>query len=155
MTINDDIFGELSYEYTWSKKFKIKFIDSEVDIVVLIDGEQDEPFELGQYEAYTELLNKWESIHKTFLKFILEYYISKRYELGYTVESNEKYPEIQTEEEILKHITLVGINVPYEGLYGGRSIGISFDCSWDNENGIGLRLCNEEVIEVGYQDIAI
>lgn len=30
-----------------------------------------------------------------------------------------------------------------------------FDCSWDKENGLGLRLVNEEIMEVGYQDVAI
>ncbi|EAA0025481.1 DUF2004 domain-containing protein, partial [Listeria monocytogenes] len=58
-------------------------------------------------------------------------------------------------EEMLEHITLVGIKVPYGELYGGRSIGISFDCTWDSENGIGIRLSDEKVIEVGYQDVAI
>ena len=58
-------------------------------------------------------------------------------------------------KELLNYITLVGIKVPYADIYGGRSIGISFDCSWDEENGLGLRLNNEEVIDVGYQDIAI
>lgn len=56
---------------------------------------------------------------------------------------------------MLEHITLVGIKVPYGELYGGRSIGISFDCTWDSENGIGIRLSDEKVIEVGYQDVAI
>lgn len=155
MTIDDDIFGQLNYEYIWSKQSKINFFDSEVDVVILIDGEQDESFELGQYDAYKILIKNWNVIHETFLDFILEYYINKRRELGYDVEINENYPEISTKEDILKYITLVGINVPYEGLYGGRSIGISFDCSWDSENGLGLRLCDEKVVEVGYQDIAI
>ncbi|MEN0733151.1 DUF2004 domain-containing protein, partial [Listeria monocytogenes] len=70
-------------------------------------------------------------------------------------ELNDNYPEIATIEEMLEHITLVGIKVPYGELYGGRSIGISFDCTWDSENGIGIRLSDEKVIEVGYQDVAI
>lgn len=49
----------------------------------------------------------------------------------------------------------MGIKVPYAEIYGGRSIGLSFDCSWDEENGLGIRLNNEEVIDVGFQDIAI
>ena len=34
----------------------------------------------------------------------------------------------------------MGIKVPYAEIYGGRSIGLSFDCSWDEENGLGIRL---------------
>ncbi|MEC1180069.1 contractile injection system protein, VgrG/Pvc8 family [Metasolibacillus meyeri] len=36
-----------------------------------------------------------------------------------------------------------------------RDIGITFYCTWDSENGIGIRLLNEEITEVGYQDVAI
>ena len=50
---------------------------------------------------------------------------------------------------------MINNNVPYANIYGERSIGISFNCSWDSENGLGLRLNNEQVIEVGYQDIAV
>lgn len=153
--INDEVFGQLSYEYMWSKRFTIDFFGNEFDIVILIDGEQDEPFEEGQYQAYIKLLETWDNVHRTFIKFILEYYTNRRYVLGYDVEANIDYPEILTEEEMLKHITIVGINIPYEGIYGGRSIGVSFDCTWDTENGVGIRLKDEKVIEVGFQEIAI
>lgn len=40
-------------------------------------------------------------------------------------------------------------------IYEERDIGITFDCTWDIENGLGIRLLNERVTEVGYQDVAI
>lgn len=52
-------------------------------------------------------------------------------------------------------ISLDGIVVTYAGIYEGRDMGIIFNCIWDTENGLGLRLLNEKVTEVGYQDIAI
>ena len=68
---------------------------------------------------------------------------------------NPGYPEIFTVNEIQDHVTLVGIKIPYEDMYGGRSIGLCFDCTWDEENGLGVRLGDERVVKVGYQDIAI
>ncbi|HDR4697011.1 DUF2004 domain-containing protein [Bacillus cereus] len=35
----------------------------------------------------------------------------------------------------------------------GYDVGITFNCTWDIENGVGVRLLNEKVMEVGYQDI--
>ena len=86
-----------------------------------------------------------------------QYYYSENIweELGYDDETNDDYPYIENEDVLLNYITLVGIKVPYAEIYGGRSIGLSFDCSWDEENGLGIRLNNEEVIDVGFQDIAI
>lgn len=155
MMINDSIFGEIEYDYIWFRRSKIKFFNNEVDIMLMIAGDDEGQFEDGQYEAYQALINKWNEIQETFLEPILEYYKQKRKELGYDIELNKNYPEIKSTKELLNYITLVGIKVPYADIYGGRSIGISFDCSWDEENGLGLRLNNEEVIDVGYQDIAI
>ena len=155
MMINDSIFGEIEYDYIWSRRSKIKFFNNEVDIMLMIAGDDDGKFEDGQYDSYQSLINKWNEIQETFLEPILEYYKEKRKELGYDIQLNKNYPEIKSTKELLNYITLVGIKVPYADIYGGRSIGISFDCSWDEENGLGLRLNNEEVIDVGYQDIAI
>ena len=153
--MTDKIFGEIEFDYTWSRDEEIMFNDKKENIVLLIAGDEDGEFEEGQYEAYTSLKNKWDTIQKNILSAILEYYKTIREELGYDVEENADYPDIDDENELLKHITLVGIKVPYAELYGGRSIGLSFDCTWDEENGVGIRLSDEEVIEVGLQDIAI
>lgn len=153
--INDSIFGKIEYEYFWSRNSKINFLNKEVDIMLIIAGDDDGKFEDGQYEAYQVLINYWNDIQEMLLKSILDYYKEKRKELGYDIEFNECYPEIKLTKELLDYITLVGIKVPYANIYGGRSIGISFDCTWDEENGVGVRLNNEQVIEVGYQDLAI
>lgn len=152
---NNIVFGELEFDYTWFKYIPIYFFDKEQNIILMIAGDEEEEFEEGQYDAYKALMDKWDSVHISFLKPILDYYNEKRTELGYHIELNENYPPIESNEELLKYITLVGIKVPYANIYGGRSIGVSFDCSWDSENGLGLRLNNEQVIEVGYQDIAV
>jgi hypothetical protein len=50
-------------------------------------------------------------------------------------------------------INLVGIVVPYGDIYDEHDIGITFGCTWDTENGLGIRLLDEKVSEVGYQSI--
>lgn len=106
-------------------------------------------------EAYNTLMDNWEKIQHNILQPILNYYKQKRHELGYDVVFNEDYPLIETIDQLIEHITLVGISVPYDFLRDGRDIGVSFDCSWDEESGLGIRLINEKVDEVGYQDVAI
>lgn len=153
--IHDIVFGELEFNYIWFKYTPIRFFDKEQNIILMVAGDEDGEFEDGQYDAYKALMDQWESLPNTFLNPILDYYNEKREELGFHIEFNENYPAIESVEELLTHITLTGIKVPYANIYGERSIGISFDCSWDLENGLGLRLNNEQVIEVGYQDIAV
>lgn len=100
-------------------------------------------------------MQNWEQLQQGFLQAILDYYKLERQELGYDIEVNENYPQIETTNQLLEMITLVGIVVPYGDINEDRDIGITFDCTWDTENGLGLRLLNEKVTEVGYQDVAI
>ncbi|MFJ7993254.1 DUF6985 domain-containing protein [Peribacillus frigoritolerans] len=155
MTINDPIFGELEYEYGWAKDTTIHFFGKENEISLMVDGEEDGKFDEEQYMAYQALMQKWEDLQLSLLQSILDYYKQKRHELGYDIGLNENYPLVETTNQILEMITLDGIVVPYADIFEGRDIGITFNCTWDIENGLGLRLLNEKIIEVGYQDVAI
>ncbi|MDR9856630.1 DUF2004 domain-containing protein [Paenibacillus sp. VCA1] len=155
MKKNDPIFGDLEYNYSWSKDTTILFFGRETEITLMIDGEEDGKFDEEQYAAYQALMKSWEQLHENFLEPILKYYQQKRHELGYDIALNENYPLVETADQILEMIVLDGIVVPYGDIREGRDIGILFNCTWDQENGLGLRLLNEEVIDVGYQDIVI
>ncbi|MBM7647502.1 hypothetical protein JOC78_000423 [Bacillus ectoiniformans] len=155
MKINDVVFGELEYNYGWVKYTTIEFCGKEAEIALMVKGEEDGKFDEEQYIAYNSLVQNWEQLQQGFLQAILDYYKLERQELGYDIEVNENYPQIETTNQLLEMITLVGIVVPYGDINEGRDIGITFDCTWDTENGLGLRLLNEKVTEVGYQDVAI
>ncbi|EEM91953.1 hypothetical protein bthur0013_67760 [Bacillus thuringiensis IBL 200] len=73
--------------------------------------------------------------------------------MGYDIGVRENYPLVETIDQILEMVSLDGIVVPYADIMEGREIGITFKCTWDRENGVGVRLLNEKVIKVGYQDI--
>lgn len=155
MTINDPIFGELEYKYGWSKDTTIHFLGKETEVALMIDGEEEGEFDEEQYTAYQSLMQNWEQVQHSLLQPILDYYQQKRHELGYDIALNENYPLIETTDQLLDMITLEGIVVPYGEIREGRDIGILFNCTWDQENGLGLRLLNEGVVDVGYQDIVI
>lgn len=155
MTKNDSVFGELEYNYIWSKDTTINFLGKETMIALIVKGDEDGKFDEEQYIAYKSLMEKWDELQESFLQPILDYYKQTRYELGYDIEFNENYPLIETIDKLLENIKLVGIIIPYAGSFEGRDIGITFDCTWDEENGLGIRVVNEKVIEVGYQDVAI
>lgn len=155
MIINDGVFGELEYNYGWVRYTNIEFCGKEAEIALMVKGEEDGKFDEEQYIAYKSLMENWGQLQQDFLKAILDYYKQERQELGYDIEVNENYPQIESTNQLLEMITLVGIVVPYGDIYEERDIGITFDCTWDIENGLGIRLLNERVTEVGYQDVAL
>ncbi|MEZ2661321.1 DUF6985 domain-containing protein [Aneurinibacillus aneurinilyticus] len=150
MTINDAVFGELEYDYAWFKDTTIEFFGKEVEIALMISGEEDGKFSEKQYMAYNSLIQNWEQLQRSILQPILDYY-----EQNYDAGLNENYPVIETVDQLLDWISLVGISVPYAKGLEGRYIGLTFDCVWDTENGLGILLINEEVDRVGYQDVAM
>ncbi|MGM0805593.1 MAG: DUF6985 domain-containing protein [Bacillota bacterium] len=155
MIINDEVFGELKYNYGWIRYTSIEYCGNEAEIALMVKGEEDGKFDQEQYIAYKSLVQNWGKLQQSFLQSILDYYKRERQELGYDIEGNENYPPIETTNQIAELITLVGIVVPYGDIYEERDIGVTFDCTWDTENGLGLRLLNEKVTKVGYQDVAI
>ena len=82
-----------------------------------------------------------------------KYYISLRKELGYDEEYNSCYPPIVHPSDVLGMISLDQMVIPEDGIYDGRSVCLAFSCSWDDENGVGIRFLNEKIDETGYQDI--
>ena len=154
--INNPVFGQIEFNgFFWEKDIDVRFCGKDCRITLTIAADENGEFEPSQYDAYIVLMEKWDNIHFSFLKPILVYYNKKRAELGYDKMPSEDYPEISTVEELLQHIEITGVSIAYAGTYGNRSVGITFDCTWDNENGIGVQLNDEQVLEVGYQDITI
>ncbi|QWH38024.1 DUF6985 domain-containing protein [Bacillus mycoides] len=156
MKINDAVFGELEFNnYDWIGYKNIEFFGNEVKVALIVRGEDDGQFEEEQYMAYNFLIERWQQLQQSILEPILDYYKQKRYELGYDVESNENYPLIETVTQIPEKITLSGIFVPDNDLIDFLDIGLTLDCTWDMENGLGLCLVKGEVTEVGYQDVVL
>ncbi|EOP11837.1 MULTISPECIES: DUF6985 domain-containing protein [unclassified Bacillus (in: firmicutes)] len=154
MKINDADFGELEFNnYDWIGYKNIDFFGNEVKVTLIVRGEDDGHFEKEQYTAYNFLIERWLQLQQSILESILDYYKQKRDELGYDVEPNESYPLIETATQVLEKITLVGIFIPDNDLIDFLDIGLTFDCTWDMENGLGLCLMKGEVTEVGYQDV--
>ncbi len=151
----DKVFGQLEYEFQWFGEKRFDFNGSENIITLAVYGEEDEEFSAKQYESYTKLLDSWSEIQKSVIDRGLSYYIDLRKKLGYEVQENEHYPKIESKDDFLKHIEFVGITIFAAKKLDGRYVGLTFDCSWDEENGLGFLLINEKVEKIGYQDVSM
>lgn len=66
MIINDAVFGEIEYTYGWVKDINVEFCGKEVEIALIVKGEEDGKFDEGQYTAYNSLLQNWEQLQQDF-----------------------------------------------------------------------------------------
>ena len=113
----------------------------------------DEEIEDIQYASFQYFKNKWLEIQACILDEKLSYYTTLREELGFSDNSNKDYPLVSSTNEINDLIELDMILIPMSGIYGGRCVGLAFECAWDDENELGVLLVDEKIEKIGYQDI--
>lgn len=153
--MKDSVFGEINYTYGWEGETQLEFMGKEYDVYLNIEADGEEEPTDAQREEYTVFRSKWDAaMQRKTLEAILAYYNDLREELGYDVEENEDYPAVDSAEKLLEMIEPAMIEVPYDDIFEGRCVCLAFTCTWDGENGIGIRFINEEIDEIGYNDVA-
>lgn len=132
-----------------------------VDLTVNVDDEEIADL---QYETYEKFKEKWNELQKEIAEKIIKHY-NEEEKGSYGPEDKEEFdkwwPEINTIDELLNQIELEGIIIPeafiMEDVAGGRCIYLIFNKKYGNDtedNGIGVKIVNEEVAEIGFKDIA-
>ena len=152
--MKDPIFGNLEYEYGWNGTVEeIDCFGKLEEINLTVYGEEDAPVTEQQRSSFLTFMAAWDSIMDDVAEAIWKYYINLREELGYDRERNICYPPVEQPSDILGMISLDLMVIPDDGIYEGRCVCLAFSCSWDDENGMGIRFLNEKIDEIGYQDI--
>lgn len=75
-------------------------------------------------------------------------------ELGYNDGSNADFPDLHHIDDIIRLIQIEALIIPVSGIYEEKCVNLALSCTWDEENGVGIRFLNEMIDEIGYQDIA-
>lgn len=128
------------------------------EIILSIDGEEDANFSPIQREAYTNFMTNMGEIMNAVELDILEYYeehFEEYRDMADEAEADRIAPEISTVEELGKLVIPTQLIVRRVRKNGVRRIGLVCDCTWDIDNGVGVRIEDEKVEEVYYQDIVV
>ncbi|UOB64826.1 DUF6985 domain-containing protein, partial [Bacillus thuringiensis] len=107
--------------------------------------------------AYRKFITDINKLTKEAEQAIFEYYKEEYMEYRDMVgdESADKIaPIITTIQELGKLVEPVGLIILPDFEDGIRRVGLIFNCTWE-EDGVGVKFENEQVVEVGYQDIVI
>lgn len=152
--MEDEIFGELIYEYGWHGHTEIDFFGKKIQAVLLINCMEGEEISEQQYEAYKMFRKKWVVIQNEILESIFAYYQEEYLIWSRENETSLYYPKVKNKKELLSMIELESIIIGFQYDKNVRDISLTFRCSWDEEYGCGIRLCSEKVDEIGMNNIA-
>ena len=167
--ITDQVFGALDFDGCgyWNGRLKLDFFGEEQELTLKIDSCYESQTEISdrQRETLWVFLEKWPDLQKAVVNEIIRYY-NEEERFAYGPDDPEEFaawwPEIETVEEMLKWIELESVVVASDSMMqrvcaGKRCLHLLFNYKWAedlNDNGIGIRLLNEELSETRYKDIA-
>lgn len=150
--ITEELEITLEYEGAWYGKLDYDFGDIKSKTLdIQIDAyDIDESLDRAK-KILKNFFENWSMIKSEIIEEVYKYYHKKRKELGYDIEINEFYPNITNNFEITNMIEIIGITISSD-VY---ECGIVCNCTWEEEHGLGIRLVNNKVVEIGEQGIAL
>ncbi len=160
----DKVFGEVKFDYGFAAKKDITFFGDTQSIDVYINCDEGEEIAQSQRDAYEALMQNWDEMQHKIAGAILKYY-NEEEKGAYGPEDEDEFalwwPDIESEEELVKKIHLDSIVVPSDYImesFGETPIYVLFDRDWGGEdledNGVAVFIENGEVSEVDYKYIA-
>jgi len=132
-TINDSVFGEITYKYSWFKEDEIIFFGKLQKVKIKIKAFKDE-----------EILQSQRDNYKIF-KWFIEHNLSEIYKN--LQEYCEKF--YKTNEKIEQILELTSIYFARDGSWG-----MLFESKYDVENGLAIFFNNDSMI-VNSQDMLL
>ncbi|MBO3756293.1 hypothetical protein J5O02_04315 [Streptococcus suis] len=145
MKLNHNVFGEIIFdEFYWTKSISLKIFGELKTIEVAIDADEDAGFEREQVESYIEFFKNINHYIQLTEKGVFQYYNEKIADQPLT-EIEDIYPMVSIEQ----------IFIPINTKPDMREIGFLGECSWEPEHGLGIRFINENITEVGFQDVLL
>lgn len=158
--INDELFGELEYKNNfWRGEMTIKMFNLENKILLSVDAHEDADFSTTQREAFRNFIQDMNHIMSEAEKEVYEYYSENVEEYREMLEdesqANKIAPKIDSLSGLAELVKPTELIVRRVRKNGKRRLGLLCDVSWDIEDGLGIKIEDEVVEEVGYQDIVL
>ncbi len=158
MSIHDDLFGDLSVEFlSYSGECDVPFFGTSKKFDVKIQTAEDMKIHEAQRAVFADFKMHKELYAQQAENAILHYYLEELEDFRdrFDPETVDENAPIITEVGQLKDLlSWGGVTIRlFEAC--GKSFGLVYDCSWDEDNGVGVKFVDGLVVEVGPQYILV
>ena len=145
------VFGELKYDYLWEGKIRIFIYGKEVEVKLDIDDEAEQGISKMQENSFLRFKEKETEVDNKIQEAIFLYYQdiidNRREEIDPCM--LESLPKIKTPLEMSQIVFPVQCCIPE--IEDDRELVLLFECKWNFDAGLGVKLVNEDVVKVGIQ----
>jgi hypothetical protein len=155
--IDDKVFGKMIYDIYWKRPYTLYFLSKDRDISLVIDGDEYGDFEDSQYKAFENFEKVKSALMLDVENSLYEYYLANVAEnrSKFGGQADELYPIISSKKELDNLLKLKQVIVMESFELDDLSIGLVFDAKWEPELGVGVKLVNGKLVEIGHQDIVL
>lgn len=155
MQIQDKVFGKLSYELFWTRKYDLPYFGQTQKFELIVQCYEDKAINDFQRASFVNFEEHKERYVRQAEAAIYEYYLSvcDDYRDMYGPENADALSPVITEVSQLKSILKPGI-VVFPGNSKGKNVfGIGYECSWDAGNGVAVKFIDGLIVDVDFQHI--
>jgi hypothetical protein len=156
--IDDDVLGTLTYRYGWVREYEVISFGEPVAVRLTVPCGKGSNIEDAQRQAFAAFDKQKDSLVKVAEEALFKYYedVGADYRKRLGSEFADKMAPLISSFAQLKPLVRLNQVVAQRSFSSGdRVIGLLFSCSWEPELGAAVRFVNEEIEEVGTQDIVI
>lgn len=147
-------------EFFWQANVQLQacseFTDEETALLIFAPEGRDEASLNAEEIALAEWVPENQMIQKTILlDTVLRAYpeIRKQFFDDFSLEESEDdLPNVSCIDDLTKVLTLEAIYVHQVSRDGAPYVGYQFSCAWDDENGLGVLMHKNRIIEIGGAD---
>jgi hypothetical protein len=156
--LKDQILGNLSYEYGWTRAYHCIFLGKKVSVKFVVSCDEGDEIEYSQREAFQRFDEKADAFLAQAEEAIFDYYQNncQEYRDRFGIEfADEMAPIIHSQSQIGTIVLLTEIFIKQSFGANERIVGLLYDCSWEPSLGLAVKFVNECLDEVGIQDIVL
>lgn len=139
-TINDKVFGEMTYDDSWEKYEVRNIFEEQIDVRIVAKAYEGQEILDIQQESYKKYANNEELYIRKIPQIVLAYYKDIYDDILEFCYMPQKYNiENITADSVLDLIEVHTIYFDREGNFGYLC-----ECGWDDDNGIAIMLSEDE-----------
>jgi hypothetical protein len=154
---HDPDFGDLTYDWGWVGTCQIEFLGKLHEVRLFVSSLDGSNIEAIQRDAFVRFLEGIDVHTQTATDAIFAHYQAEcgalRAQFGEY--ADEWAPVIKTQRELGQTIQLDELFVGDSFDRGDRVVGLLFSCTWAQELGFAAKFIDEELVEVGPQNIIL
>lgn len=116
-------------------------------------NEGDQIITQEQIAAYNYVIENQNNIRDSIITELMKVYPEMQSEYDYDEEEAEELmPDISDREDLKKLIGLYRIHILNVSKNGIAYTGYEFDCTWEEEHGLGVMMYQDKIVEIGGVD---